>query len=570
MSPWLADWSTFGFHDWDVITSFRYLVKLSLLEYGEFPAWNPYACGGYPAWGYVEMDTVLVSPYLPFYLALPVPWAVRIEALGGGLWGALGAYAAAACFTRSHGARLLVAALWAVNGRWGLQVASGHAWHLAYAWTPWCLMFYERARQRTGRRRHLVGAGICFAMLVYAGGIYPLPHTILLVGGYAVVVAVAERRLRPLGVLAACGLVGFGLSAPKLLPMLHTFGTDPRLIASRERLDLGAFVTLLTSREQGFFARPAPVRPYGWHEWGMYVSAAGLAILAAGFVWVEGRRERALKVVGALLTLLGFGAFHPYAPWTLLHGHVPVFRSQHVPSRFLYPAVLTLALVAASGLGRWVDRHRRVRWLDLVVTLAVALLAVDIALVARLPMKSAMWMVPPEIPRGRTFHFEHNPPFHYVKRDWAGPMLLSMMANTGVINCYGVPRDPARPPAALPVRHPRYRGEAYVAGGGEAEIRRWSPNGVTVLVSDAAPGARLVYNMNYRDGWQSNVGAVSGHRGLVSVLLAEGTTEVRLWFRPPGLLAGLAIGLLTVLGLLALWWPGRSGGRWRPAGSRLG
>ena len=48
----------------------------------------------------------------------------------------------------------------------------------------------------------MVGAGICFAMLVYSGGIYPLPHTILLVSGYAAVLAafapgrqVLERRI---------------------------------------------------------------------------------------------------------------------------------------------------------------------------------------------------------------------------------------------------------------------------------------------------------------------------------------------------------------------------------------
>ncbi|MBW2526529.1 MAG: hypothetical protein JRI23_20275, partial [Deltaproteobacteria bacterium] len=509
VSPWLGDWSTFGFHDWDVVTSFRYLVKLSLLEYGEFPGWNPFACGGYPAWGYVEMDTVLVSPYLPAYLALPVQWAIRIEAVGQGLWGAVGAYVVASCFTKSHGARLLVAALWAVNGRWGLQAASGHTWHLAYAWTPWCLYFYERARQHTGRLRHVVGAGICFAMLVYAGGIYPLPHTILLVGGYALVTAVADQRLRPLLVLAACGLVGFGLAAPKLLPVLHTLGSDPRLIASKERLDLGAFVTLLTSRDQGFFSRPAQVHPYGWHEWGMYISPVGLGVLALSFVLVEGRRERALKLVGAALVVLGFGAFHRHAPWTLLHEHLPIFRSQHVPSRFLYPAVLTLGLVAAAGLGRLVERHRRTRWLDLAVTVTVAALALDVASVSRLPMKSAMWMVPPEIPAGRTFHFEHNPPFHYRKRDWAGPMLLSMMANTGVINCYGVPRDDERPAAALPKGHRRYRGEVYVDGSGTAELTRWSPNEIEVSIRDAAPGALLVYNMNHRPGWRSDAGPVA-------------------------------------------------------------
>jgi hypothetical protein len=292
----------------------------------------------------------------------------------------------------------------------------------------------------------------------------------------------------------------------------------------------------------------------------MYISAAGVAVVALGFVFADGRRVRALKIVGALLVVLGFGAFHSHAPWSLLHEHLPIFRSQHVPSRFLYPAVLTLGLVAAAGLGRWVQRRRRRRWLDLAVTVVVAVLAVDIALVARKPMESAMWMVPPPIPAGRPFHFEHNPPFHYIKRDWAGPMLLSMMANTGVINCYGVPRDKKRPPSALPVTHRHYRGQVYVDGAGEASLESWSPNGIEVAVRDAEQGALLVYNMNHREGWQSNVGPVQAHRGLVAVAVPSGGSRVRIWYRPPRLAEGVGVGGLTVLLLLGLGWREH---RWR-------
>jgi len=491
MAPWFEDVTTYGFHDWDVVTSFRYLTKTSLLKHGQLPWWNAYACGGYPSWGYVEGATNLVSPWLPAYLLLPLPLALRVEVAGMALLGAFGAYALGSCFTRSQAARLLVAALWAVNGRWGLQTASGHAWHLAYALLPWCFFFFERARGADGKLRDLALLGGAFAWLVYAGGIYPLPHTVLALGCYAALLALQRRDLQPLGILALGGLIGVGLAAPKLLPMLDTFAADPRLIESKERLDLGALVTLLTHPQQPFRSRPAPVRPYGWHEWGMYISWAGLGILAVGVALVGGRRERVLKVVGLLFAVLGLGAFHAQAPWSLLHQHLPVFRSQHVPSRFLYPAVLLLALVAAAGLGRLVERRRRLPWLDAALAALVCLLAVDVARVAQQPMRDAMWMVPPDIPPDGSFHFEEQPPYHYRKRDWAGPMLLSMMANTGVLNCYGVPRKEGQKPAAIARGAPGYRGEVYVEGGGEAEILHWSPSQVQVQVHGAQPAEGL-------------------------------------------------------------------------------
>jgi hypothetical protein len=548
--PWLQHPSTFGFHDWDVQTSHRYLVKKSLLEYGELPGWNPYACGGFPAWGYVEAGTTVVSPWLLAYLVLPMSLALRVEVIGQALLGAAGAYAAASRFTRSHGARALVAALWAVNGRWALQTAAGHTWHLAYAWMPWAIYFFERARVRPGRALDVTLLGGVFAMLVYSGGIYPLPHTVLALGLYALLVGIGERSLRPVLVLAAAGIVGVGLAGPKLLPLLDGFGKAPRLIESNETLDLGALLNVLGSREQSFYSRPARVSPYGWHEWGMYISVAGTLILGAAFVLVQGRREAALKAVGGLFGLLGLGAFHVHAPWTLLHTYVPVFRSQHVPSRFLYPAVLLLGIVAAAGIGRFVDRRSFTKpWLDLALAAAVLALAVDVASVAQKPMTQAMWMVPPDnIPRSNPFHFEKDPPFQYKKRDWAGPMYLAMLGNTGVLNCYGTP--PFERKGALASRDPRYRGEAFVAEGpGTAKITAWSPNRAVVAVEGAQAGTLVVYNMNYDEGWRSSVGRVENFENKVAVRWVGGEREVVFRYRPPGFVAGMGCFLLTLLGV---------------------
>ena len=385
-------------------------------------------------------------------------------------------------------------------------------------------------------------------MLVYAGGIYPLPHTVLLLGIYAAGLAIAERSARPLIALAEVGAIGVGLSAPKLLPLLDGFKKAPRIIASTESMDLGAFFTMLTSRDQAFYARPARVSPYGWHEWGIYVGAAGVVVMGLGFVLVDGRRERVLKVAGAAFVLLGFGAFHPQAPWAWLHANLPVFRSQHVPSRFLYPAVLVLALVAASGIGRFIERRRVARpWLDLAAAILVLGIAVDVALVARKPMAAAMWMVPPKIPVGRPFHFTQEPPFQYRKRDWAGPMYLAMLGNTGVLNCYGTPPFDRR--GARAVTDPAYRGEVFVEGGGEAKLAAWSPNGATVEVTGAEAGALLVYNMNFDEGWRSDAGPVVNHGSGVAVRLPAGTSRVVLRYRPPGWALGLVVGLGTAVGL---------------------
>ncbi|NUP09021.1 MAG: hypothetical protein HOW73_23470 [Polyangiaceae bacterium] len=559
VGPWLVERGTYGFHDWDVQTSHRYLAMRSLSEYGEWPGWNPYACGGFPAWGYVESATNVVSPFLPFYWLFDIRTAIRLEVLGMALLGAAGTFAVAGRFTRSLGGRALVVALFAVNGRWALQTAAGHTWHLAYAILPWAFWAFERAREPKLSTPHFIGLAAAFAMLVYSGGIYPLPHTVLVLGAWAVLVAIQDRSLRGLVVLGGAGLAGVGLAAPKLLPMLATFDRAPRIIDSDEWLGVDAFYTLLTSRDQGFFDRPAAVAPYGWHEWGMYVSLPGVVSIAAAFLFATGRRELLLKLMGGALVVLGFGAFHAWAPWTLVHAHLPVFRSQHVPSRFLYPAVLVLGLVAASGAGALVERAaRRFQYADAVVAALALALACDIAIVGRKPMSEAMHLRSPSIEPEASFHFESRAPLQYRPRDWAPPMYLAMLANTGVIHCYGVP--PFDEQGAVAKEDRSYRGEVYVDPSGEAEIVSWSPNAARIAVRGAPSGARLVYNMNFDRGWAAVVeaggmkeaGRITPDRHRVSVALPEGDSVVDLGYRPPGMRAGVVLFLLTTCGLGAL------------------
>ena len=104
LAPLLADPHGYGRHDWDQMESQRYLVRKTLLRFHELPFWNPYECGGHPAWAGLEGDPVVVAPWLPAYLLLSLPVALRVEIVVSALWGATGAWLLASRFTRSHAA----------------------------------------------------------------------------------------------------------------------------------------------------------------------------------------------------------------------------------------------------------------------------------------------------------------------------------------------------------------------------------------------------------------------------------------------------------------------------------
>ncbi len=552
LSHALARFDTFGFHDWDVHASYRHVTTLSLLEHGEAPWWNPWLCGGFPAFGHPEGATNLVSPYLPLYLLADVRVALRLELVGATLTGLLGAFLLARRFTSSGALCLFVAIVAFLNGRWALQAAVGHTWHFQYAWLPFVLLCFDRAAH-SGRLRDAACAGGLLALMVYMGGIYPAPHAALLLVVLALALAATRRSLLPVLALAVAGLTSLGLAAPKLGAVYDALSLAPRPMESTEAIGPLALLVMLTDRSQLPLFPPIPVPDYGWHEWGIHVGWVALPCLLIGTLLARGPRERALQVSALLLLLLGLGAFHPWSPWALLH-QLPPFSSQHVPSRFLFPMLLVAALAFASfgeGLLRRfaVQRPR----LEVALLAAVALLAIDTASVARRSFATAFRMeAPAAIEPAERFVHRRKALVNYRVRDLAPPALLAMKANHGLLDCYGVPLSLRR--GARAVEDADYRGEAFVVDGpGSAEVEAWSPNRARVRYRDAQPGSLLVYNMNFDPSWRADGEPAVNHEDAVAARLpqADGVLEFR--YVPRTLRVSLWLPPLTLVGCVALW-----------------
>jgi hypothetical protein len=552
------------------MASHRLFAVKSLREFRQFPFWNPYGCGGHPSWAGVESGTIVVSPFLPLYFLTSVPVALRLEIVGTVLLSAVGSWLLAGRFTKSSAAKAFVCAVYVVNGRWALQAATGHAWHLYYAWVPWVLFFYDRACSNDGTSRRpafgdVTRGAVVMAMMVYSGAIYPLPHSVMAIAVYGGVLALLQRRIAPVSHALVMGIVAFGLSAPKLVPMLETLRRYPRLVASTEVIDLRILLHALTARGQ-IPGRPiVPVPQWGWHEYGIYVGWLALVSLIIGVVAARGTREHALKWALAALLLLGFGSFHALAPWTLLHEYLPVFKSQHVPSRWHYPAVLLGAVLAASAAERLLQTYPRRRLLLELMTLLIAgVVAIDVAIEAQAPLRSAFWMDLRRVPTlGAPFHQLRRAPreLRYQRDDYAPPAVPAILASVGVIECGSFPglnvwaKNEKGVIVGLGAKgrgERGYRGETYLESGiGEAEVTAFSPNAVVVRVRGAQPSDLLVLNQNYDPGWRANGEATVSLADTVAVRVRQPNETVEFRYRPPTWWPSLLTFAMTVVALLS-------------------
>jgi hypothetical protein len=542
LGPLLVHATMLGSEGWDAVAADRALVTKTVLRFHQFPFWNPYACGGHQAWGGPEADAIVVSPWLPAYLLAPLPIALRIEVIGSVLLGAAGAWLLASRFTRSRALCLIVSVLFALSSRATLQIAAGHMAHATYAYLPWVLYFYDRAAGvepllGAPSRRDIVLAAVFLAMMIYSGGTYSAAHAALALAGYALIVSAITRSLVPTWRMVLCALLGAALAAPMLLPLGAASGRSPQIADFPETMDLTGFVAMLTSRGEETTPLPGHVSASTGTEWGMYIGWPVLLLILVGLLAALGARQRALRSVGGVLVLLAFGSFADYAPWKLLH-RLPVFSSQHAPARWMLPALLLLACVAASAgerLMTWAARRRGL--LEIGATVLVALVVRDLSHVARTPLTHAF-----QRPR---------------------PAVGDVLSNIGSIDCStsavyetASVRDKARAPGlgARAVGDADYHGEAYVAEGhGTARIARFTPNAIEVRVEGAHPGDHVVLNQNWDPGWNANGRAAAAWQDAVSAVVTSSSATVRFRYFPPMFSLGVLILALTTAALVTRW-----------------
>jgi hypothetical protein len=304
---------------------------------------------------------------------------------------------------------------------------------------------------------------------------------------------------------------------------------------------------------------------WGWHEYGMFIGWGGLLALACGGVFSRGSRATALKWTAVLALLLGFGDFHEYSPWNQLH-RLPVFRSQHVPTRWEYPAVLLFGVLTAVVADRLLQRAGRLRALGELASLAAAAwVAFDIARVAVLPMQAGFGVPAPVLhDETVTFHTEKTaPPALRYAADWAPPALSGEIANIGTIDCSTFPglnsyvREGLSAGLGAKGRgDPAYKGEVFTTSQkGTAEIQTWTPNVVTVRVTDAVPGDMVVLNQNYDPGWRVNGTAASNYHDTVAARIDAPSQVFVFRYRSPWWWLSLALFALTVARVLRRYTP---------------
>ncbi len=537
--------------DWRAFAGAWEAARVAVSDFAQVPSWNPYHCGGVVLFS--DPQSPALAPLFLLLLWLPTAAAMKLWIALHLVAGALGARALARSYGANLPEQLLAATLVSACGFCAEHFGGGHLSFTPFLLFPWVLLAHRRA---IADPRWSVLTASLLALTVYEGGTYPLPLMAVGLAADALArVTDPDDRRGMLTSLPLTAVLFVLLAGFRLVPVLAFLSEHPRLMPLDDQMTVAEVVQAWTTRAH---ERAFPGHTYVWPEYGDYIGAVPVVLLAVGVVVSLAKRDgltRDRRVDLALLVALvwcALGNIPGFSLFGLLH-ELPVYRSLRVPSRFLYPATVALALVVARllvDLRSTLDAQRARRGVVTAFAFLECALAVGVAHdVVKTNSPRLQVGADPVFPREPAARrFTQQPGGDY----WRWPTYPVRGVGTPV--CYvafdwpvapglrlgDVPQEQLSPPDA-----------------GTVTAGAWSPNTLRFTVDLSRP-ASLVVNQNTDSGWSASEGTIDRGQALLTVDLPAGRREVVLRHRPRGLwlgalmtLAGLALSALVARRLSA-------------------
>ncbi len=334
------------------------------------PLWDASLFAGYP---FLSNPQVALF-YPPTWFAIILPVNVGISwYLVFHIWAAgLGMYLFIHSLGGKHVGATLGGLAFAFSGYMAARIYAGHIGLLATnSWLPWLLLATVcSVRRKTWWSGVLMG--VPFALSILAGHTTSLIYVGLMWALFALYLILAENEHWTLVArqLLIAGLVGLGLSAVQLIPLLQFITTSSRTAeATYEFATAFSFppAHLITFLVPEFFGEPTRAGTWSVPNFEELTYYVGILPLLALLVALK-RPSRKLyfwlgiMILGLLLALGSYGFFYK-----LVYDLVPIFRLTRAPARAAYMSVFAAAVILGLALNRDEESTEKVtgvlRWL---------------------------------------------------------------------------------------------------------------------------------------------------------------------------------------------------------------
>ena len=535
--PFLLKLNYWGIRDWDLFTTVTAVPVSAIVDYGQFPFWNPYLMGGNILFHHPEV--AIFSPFLLLHLVLGPVVGLKIQVLICYFLGLWGSYRLGRTLGMSTLAGLLMAVGYFGSIHFALHFAEGHIPFTHFCFLPWFVHF---VLQSVHVRRNIVWAGVMLALMILGNGAaVPLLYTGMFSFLLCALLSLSEKKTAYLINFVLAAMIGIGLSAVKFIPMVIYLAQNQWTGRPDESIPLSALGAIFFGLKHSLLVKNFPEQFWAWHEYGAYISP--LMIVLAGFGLVARFAKRYIwLVLLAFFLALGLGNFGAYSPWAILSS-LPGFSSARATGRSFQFVILAAAVLGGFGFDwlrqGWLMARKKWRF----ALYAVAIVIAGTNMVLAWPVMSEVFKYPPQFVR-RSLEFSQGieSPDNPYK---------NFLANRGSIKAPHLSTYHRRPALFDPFN--QVAPEYVISGRLKVNWREYTPNVITYNVTGIQAG-EMQLGMGYDIGWRAADGRkLRDQQGLIVVPFDEGPQTIELRYRTPYFYFALAIWIIFVVAVVWLY-----------------
>ena len=546
-----------GAGDWDAQTFYLEAARLTLLEYGQAPLWNPWYVGGLPV--LENPQSKFFSPTFLIALFTKAPRALQFSIVFYYLLGFLSAcYLFISVLGVRTGPALLGSGVFLYSSYLPLHLYAGHVTFIGYTLVPLALAAAIRAIQAREEKAKFFTSAVLLPVLIsalvlsiiYAEGyhiaLYLLPAGL----GAALLYGLQNRSFGPLWIFLSVFCIFALFSAYRLLPQFEFFLTSGAgFFKDSSYLSLQGLWEIFTLATDNPLAIRRPEQAYFWWEYGAYIGVLPVYTLLAFSVFSRKQDWPLPLLIIGVLTFMA-GHFAVFAPVKLL-SQIPLYAHIRCYARLgflvLFMGGIWLALLADRFLTYLAGRRE----------LKGRLAALGFALIWLLTLATLYEMNKKNTPIFRKI-FTLSPPVAREGREVRTPspekkkvpeefrtisalkpygansaMYPALQKNYSTRDGYEILRSNRKLPA---LGEATYKGEAWLERGGDSnEVRAdvWSPHKLEFRLKLKQP-AILRINRNYYPGWRVNSPyKIESEKGLMLIRLKAGESLLRIKYSRP-------------------------------------
>lgn len=530
--PILLSGKNIGIQDWDQQLAYLESARISVINYGQFPFWNPYHCGGMP--NFANPQSNIISITFLLVLLFGTLTGVKISIFIHYVITLLGFFLLSKHFKLTNSSSLVASIIFAFSGVLSSALGVGMLSFIAISYIPFVLLFFLRAIEKKGNiKLNIILSSVFLALCFYTG--YQIPMIFLPIFlAWSLLESVRHKNIRPFLLLLL--IVGgfLILSSPKLFLSFQLLSSFPRLISDQSGYTLKNLYYFMFYVNQGYINNlPAKNFSYGMDENSLYVGIIPFTLFLSGLFYVIKKQKILIVLLVITFWLMLGNTIKILSLWNFIK-IFPFYNSFRVAQRFRFDFLVFFALLSGFGLtfvvSKIPDKFKRIGEVVIILVVFINLFAVSYAsflskaFIISNPFPSKTntgfysvtnypvnYTYAPSVKMPKSFYYDNT----YLP--W-GSEYTATKNNTGTINCY----EPI--PVAQNAKgkdDKNYKGEFYLVDNkGKVDIKYWSPNRIVIDVANLSGTDILVINQNYDSHWLVDLKGTmvksQNYKGLVS------------------------------------------------------